>query len=63
MRQHEKLEPHLVEWLPVRLNVEQALQDRIHQDAGNSSARASFMQAAAQPTMHTADPRTEDHSE
>ena len=38
-----------VTWLPGRENLEQAMQDRVHQDSGNASALATSMQLAAHP--------------
>ena len=49
MRQFEDIQYHLVRWLPAKHNLEQAMQDRIHQEAGNASARATLMQLAAHP--------------
>ena len=37
------------DWLPVKENIEQAMQDRAHQDSGNATALATSMQLAAHP--------------
>ena len=49
MRQKEGIDMRHVNWLPVKEHLEQAMQDRVHQDAGNASARATSMQLAAHP--------------
>ena len=49
MRQYENIDNYKLRWLPVRQKLEQAMQYRVHQEAGNASARATFMQLAAHP--------------
>ena len=49
MRQREDTDIRQVYWLPVKQNLEQAMQDRVHQDSGNASALAKLMQLAAHP--------------
>ena len=49
MRQKEGIEARHVLWLPVRENLERAMQDRVRQDSGNASALATSMQVAAHP--------------
>ena len=52
MRQYEGVGDFLVRLLSVRKNLEQAMQDRIHQEAGNATARATLMQLAAHFVLH-----------
>ena len=49
MRRSEIIHYHKVRWLPVEHHLEQAMQDRAHQEAGNASARATLTQLAAHP--------------
>ena len=46
MSQKEGIEARHVLWLPVRENLERAMQDRVHQDSGNASALATSTQVA-----------------
>ena len=55
MRQSESIDYYKVRCLPVTHNLEQAMHNRVHQEAGNASeagtasARATLMQLAAHP--------------
>ena len=49
MRQLENTPWHEKDWLKTRLNVIQALQDRVHRGASSSFSKANLMQNAALP--------------